>query len=85
MKLVRFGVLEKMDLSVRGASLQELTKENNEKTVLIEQNKLMECKRKVRPPSQIPFLRKWKTELHGEMGSVIYNQRRRLRVLYRYK
>lgn len=48
-KLVRFGVLEKMDWSVRCVSLQELTKENNEKTVLIEQNKLMELKKKVSP------------------------------------
>lgn len=36
-----------MDASDPYVSLQELTKENNEKTVLIEQKKLMECKKKV--------------------------------------
>ncbi|XP_037044454.1 uncharacterized protein LOC119080290 isoform X2 [Bradysia coprophila] len=45
MKLVRFGVLEKMDVSVRGVSIQGLTNQN-EKTKLIEQSKLMECKKK---------------------------------------
>lgn len=47
MKLVRFGVLEKMDRSVRGVSLQELTKDNNEKNALREQKRLMEYKKKV--------------------------------------
>lgn len=46
MKLVRFGVLDKINTSVRGVSLQELMK-CNEKTVLVEQNKLRECKKKV--------------------------------------
>ncbi len=46
MRLVRFGVLEKMDASVRGVSIQGLTSQN-EKTVVIERNKLMECKKKV--------------------------------------
>lgn len=46
MKLVRFGVLEKMSMSVRGVSIQELIS-TNEKTLLIEQNKLMERKMKV--------------------------------------
>lgn len=47
MKLVRFGVLEKMDRSVRGYSLQELIKDNNAKTTLIEQQRLTEIKKKV--------------------------------------
>lgn len=64
MKLVRFGVLEKMDWSVRCVSLQELTKENNAKTVLIEQNKLMELKKKVsgrelKSFSNIPDTESW--------------------------
>lgn len=47
LKIVRFGVLEKMDRSVRCQSMQELIK-NNEKTVDIERNKLMGFKKKVK-------------------------------------